>query len=61
VFAEFLLDEAVLDELRAATASGEKYLRWFVRRRQASSLRPAKKHHVTLKTASFRMPRNDAD
>ena len=29
VYAEFLLDEAVLDEIRAATASGEKYLRWF--------------------------------
>lgn len=29
VFAEFLLDEAALDELRAATANGEKYLRWF--------------------------------
>jgi hypothetical protein len=29
VFAEFRLDDAVLDELRAATANGEKYLRWF--------------------------------
>jgi acyl-coenzyme A thioesterase PaaI-like protein len=29
VFAEFVLDDAVLDELRAATAGGEKYLRWF--------------------------------
>jgi acyl-coenzyme A thioesterase PaaI-like protein len=29
VFAEFVLDDAVLDELRAATAAGEKYLRWF--------------------------------
>ena len=29
VFAEFVLDEAVLDELRAATADGSKYLRWF--------------------------------
>ena len=29
VFAEFHLDDAVLDELRAATANGEKYLRWF--------------------------------
>ena len=29
VFAEFNLDNAVLDELRAATATGEKYLRWF--------------------------------
>ena len=29
VFAEFVLDDAVLGELRAATASGEKYLRWF--------------------------------
>lgn len=29
VYAEFRLDEAVLDELRAATASGEKHLRWF--------------------------------
>jgi len=29
VFAEFLLDDSVLDELRAATAGGEKYLRWF--------------------------------
>jgi len=29
VFAEFLLDDAILDELRAATAGGEKYLRWF--------------------------------
>jgi acyl-coenzyme A thioesterase PaaI-like protein len=30
VFAEFILEDAVLDELRAATAGGEKYLRWFV-------------------------------
>src|SRR5450755_664626 len=29
VFAEFRLDEVVLDELRAATANGEKVLRWF--------------------------------
>lgn len=29
VFAEFRLDEAVLDELRAATADGAKILRWF--------------------------------
>lgn len=28
VWAEFRLDEAVLDELKAATAGGEKYLRW---------------------------------
>jgi acyl-coenzyme A thioesterase PaaI-like protein len=29
VFAEFRVDDALLDELREATASGEKYLRWF--------------------------------
>lgn len=29
VVAEFRLDDAVLDELRAAAASGEKVLRWF--------------------------------
>ena len=29
VIAEFRLDDAVLDELRAATANGEKCLRWF--------------------------------
>lgn len=29
VRAEFRLDETVLDELRAATANGEKSLRWF--------------------------------
>lgn len=29
VFAEFRLTEDVLDEIRAATATGEKYLRWF--------------------------------
>jgi len=29
VHAEFHLDDAVLDEIRAATAGGEKYLRWF--------------------------------
>ena len=29
VFAEFRVEEAVLDELRAATANGEKLLRWF--------------------------------
>jgi acyl-coenzyme A thioesterase PaaI-like protein len=29
VVAEFRLEEAVLDELRAATANGEKALRWF--------------------------------
>lgn len=29
VFADFVLDDGVLDELRAATANGEKYLRWF--------------------------------
>ena len=29
VYAEFRVDDAVLDELRAATAGGEKYLRWF--------------------------------
>lgn len=29
VVAEFRLDDSVLDELRAATANGEKYLRWF--------------------------------
>ncbi|HEY0659875.1 MAG TPA: tetrameric acyl-CoA thioesterase, partial [Lysobacter sp.] len=29
VRADFRLDDNVLDELRAATASGEKHLRWF--------------------------------
>jgi acyl-coenzyme A thioesterase PaaI-like protein len=29
VYAEFVLDDAVLDELRAATANGGKHLRWF--------------------------------
>jgi acyl-coenzyme A thioesterase PaaI-like protein len=29
VRAEFRLDDAVLDELRQATAGGDKYLRWF--------------------------------
>lgn len=29
VYAEFRLDDAVLDEIRAATATGEKHLRWF--------------------------------
>jgi acyl-coenzyme A thioesterase PaaI-like protein len=29
VFADFEITEALLDEIRAATASGEKYLRWF--------------------------------
>ena len=29
VFAEFTLDDATIDEIRAATAKGEKYLRWF--------------------------------
>jgi len=29
VHAGFVLDDAVLDEIRAATADGEKYLRWF--------------------------------
>ncbi|MBW8851915.1 MAG: DUF4442 domain-containing protein [Xanthomonadales bacterium] len=29
VHARFVLDDAVLDEIRAATAGGEKYLRWF--------------------------------
>ncbi|HET8940517.1 MAG TPA: DUF4442 domain-containing protein [Rudaea sp.] len=29
VIAEFHLDDAILDEIRAATANGEKYLRWF--------------------------------
>ena len=29
VFAEFRLDDAVLEQIRAATASGEKYLHWF--------------------------------
>lgn len=29
VFAEFVLDDATIDEIRAATASGEKHLRWF--------------------------------
>ncbi len=29
VYAEFRVDDAMLDELRAATANGEKYLRWF--------------------------------
>ena len=29
VFAEFKVDDAVLDELRAATANGGKHLRWF--------------------------------
>jgi acyl-coenzyme A thioesterase PaaI-like protein len=29
VFAEFRVEESVLEELRAATASGEKHLRWF--------------------------------
>lgn len=28
VFAEFHIDDAMLDEIRAATAGGEKYLRW---------------------------------
>ena len=29
VFAEFTLDDATIDEIRAATDGGEKYLRWF--------------------------------
>ncbi|WP_434027594.1 DUF4442 domain-containing protein [[Pseudomonas] boreopolis] len=29
VLAEFRLDDALLEEIRAATAGGEKYLRWF--------------------------------
>ena len=29
VFADFVLDDATIDEIRAATAGGEKYLRWF--------------------------------
>jgi acyl-coenzyme A thioesterase PaaI-like protein len=29
VFAEFTVEDSLLDELRAATANGEKYLRWF--------------------------------
>lgn len=29
VIAEFHLEESVLDEIRTATASGEKYLHWF--------------------------------
>jgi acyl-coenzyme A thioesterase PaaI-like protein len=29
VYAEFRVEEAVLDELRAATANGDKVLRWF--------------------------------
>jgi acyl-coenzyme A thioesterase PaaI-like protein len=29
VYAEFHVTDAVLDELRTATANGEKYLRWF--------------------------------
>jgi len=29
VTAQFRLDDALLDELRAATAGGDKYLRWF--------------------------------
>lgn len=29
VFAEFRVGDALLDELRDATAGGEKYLRWF--------------------------------
>lgn len=29
VYADFALDDAVLDELRTAAASGEKLLRWF--------------------------------
>ena len=29
VFAEFRVEDAVLDEIRAATANGEKCLRWF--------------------------------
>jgi hypothetical protein len=29
VYAQFALEDVVLDEIRAATAGGEKYLRWF--------------------------------
>jgi hypothetical protein len=29
VYAEFTVEDSVLDELRAATANGEKHLRWF--------------------------------
>lgn len=29
VFADFLVEESALEEIRAATANGEKYLRWF--------------------------------
>lgn len=29
VYAEFHVDDALLEEIRAATAGGEKYLRWF--------------------------------
>jgi len=29
VYADFKLEDSVLDEIRAATANGEKHLRWF--------------------------------
>jgi acyl-coenzyme A thioesterase PaaI-like protein len=29
VYAEFVLDDSTIDEIRAASAGGEKYLRWF--------------------------------
>jgi acyl-coenzyme A thioesterase PaaI-like protein len=29
VYAEFVIEDSMLDEIRAATANGEKYLRWF--------------------------------
>jgi acyl-coenzyme A thioesterase PaaI-like protein len=29
VYAEFRLDDVILDEMRTATANGDKYLRWF--------------------------------
>ena len=70
VHADFRLDDAVLDELRAATASGDKDLRWFetdvdrcARRRrraraQAALRAPQARRTATTPTATERTADN---
>lgn len=60
VVAEFRLDARVLDELREATAGGEKYLRWFETELRSESgemvARVRKQLHVRRKRPSGAKP-----
>ncbi|MEO7064961.1 MAG: DUF4442 domain-containing protein [Dokdonella sp.] len=60
VFAEFHIDDAMLDEIRAATASGEKCLRWCeteIRTASGELIARVRKHlYVRRKKGTYAAP-----